>query len=415
MPEHSEWESLLSDPETSASLRIRIEGLLAIEANGTEVMVVQGDVTDSNSLHIAIESIRQRFGKLNAVIHAAGLIDDAPLQSKTAAQMREVLAPKVEGTRNLDALIGEDLKAFVVMSSIASLLGLPGQIDYTAANAFLDAFAEDRQRRKPGRTVAINWNAWRDVGMIIEVGSNRPEQPLPAGRTDHPWLDAWEPIPEGRRYYTDFTVASHWLLNEHRIESAQALIPGTGFVELARAAFIEAGHFALSHATANAVELSQVTLLQPFQVAARVQQRLQIDIQQQGDNSVLTMSSVDGNVIYMTADARRSSVTQEQVNLATLRDRCQQIVTTRDGFLDQDFVCFGPRWQNLVSIRQGTGEAVIDLELNSAFTDDLKVFAYHPALMDMATGAAQSLIPGFQQSTDFLLSLIHISEPTRPY
>jgi len=403
LPEHSKWESLLSDPETSASLRIRIEGLLAIEANGTEVMVVQGDVTDSNSLHKAIESVRKRFGKLNAVIHAAGLIDDAPLQSKTTAQMRQVLAPKVEGTRNLDALIDEDLKAFVVMSSIASLLGLPGQIDYTAANAFLDAFAEDRQRRKPGRTVAINWNAWRDVGMIIEVGSNRPEQPLPAGRTDHPWLEAWEPIPEGRRYYTDFTVASHWLLNEHRIESAQALIPGTGFVELARAAFIEAGHFALSHASANAVELSQVTLLQPFQVAAQAQQRLQIDIQQQGDNSVVTMSSIDGNVIYMTADVRRSSIAQEQVNLATLRDRCQQIVTTRDGFLDQDFVCFGPRWQNLVSIRQGSSEAVIDLELDSAFTDDLKMFAYHPALMDMATGAAQSLIPGFQQSTDFLV------------
>jgi acyl transferase domain-containing protein/thioesterase domain-containing protein len=403
LPERSNWEYLLANPETTTSVRTRIEGLLAIEADSTEVMVVQGDVTDPDSLRNALNLVRERFGKLNVVIHAAGVIDDATLQAKTTAQMREVLAPKVEGTRNLDDLINEDLKAFVVMSSIASLLGLPGQVDYTAANAFLDAFAEDRQRRKPGRTVAINWNAWRDVGMIVEVGSNRPEQPLPAGRTDHPWLDAWEPIPEGRRYQTDFTVASHWLLNEHRIEAAQAVIPGTGFVELARAAFIEAGHFALSHANANAVELSQVTLLQPFQVPARTQQRLQIDIQQQDNGSVVTMTSVGGHVVYMTAEVRRCSVVRDRVDLAIIRDRCQQPVATRDGFLDQDFVCFGPRWQNLVSIRQGAGEAVIDLELDPSFSDDLTTLAYHPALLDMATGAAQGLIPGFQQSTDFLV------------
>lgn len=402
-PERSTWESLIADPETANGVRTRIEGLLALEAGGAEVMAVQGDVTDPDSLRPALDLVRERFGKLHVVIHAAGVMDDAPLQSKTTARMREVLAPKVEGTRNLDAMIDEDLKAFVVMSSIASLLGVPGQIDYTAANAFLDAFAEDRQRRKPGRTIAINWSAWRDVGMVVEVGINRPQKPLPAGRTDHPWLDAWEPIPEGRRYQTDFAVASHWLLSEHRIEGAQALIPGTGFVELARAAFLEAGHFALSHATANAVELSQVTFLQPFRVEPGAPQRLQIEIRQQDNGSGVTMSSADGDAVHMTANVRRCQVVQERADLAVLRDRCQQPVATRDGFLDQDFVCFGPRWQNVLDIRKGAGEAVIDLELDPSFSDDLTKLAYHPALLDMATGAAQGLIPGFQQSTDFLV------------
>ncbi|MGK0153139.1 MAG: acyl transferase domain-containing protein/thioesterase domain-containing protein [Neolewinella sp.] len=401
MPERSEWQGLLADPGTSNRLRDRIEWVISLETSGTEVMVVQGDVTDLDSLHLALKSVRATFGKLQAVIHAAGIMDDAPLQSKSVAQMLNVLAPKFDGTLNLDAAIDEDLSAFVVMSSVASFLGLPGQIDYTAANAFLDAFAEDRQRRKPGRTIAINWNAWRDVGMIVGTGSSPP--PLPNGRTDHPWLDAWEPIPDGRRYHTNFAIASHWLLGEHRIEGAQALIPGTGFVELARAAFLEAGHQALTHPASNALQLSQVTFLQPFQVAPGAETRLQIEIRQHADGSSVQMHSANGTVLHMTAEMQRCSMEQDRVDLAALRGHCPQQVATRDGFLDQDFVHFGPRWRNLKSIRYGTGQAVIDLELDTTFETDLGTLAYHPALLDMATGAAQGLIPGFDQNSDFLV------------
>ena len=105
----------------------------------------------------------------------------------------------------------------------------------------------------------------------------------------------------------------------------------------------------------------------------------------------------------MTADIRRCCIQQEQINLTTIRNRCDQKLTTRDGFLDQDFVCFGPRWQNIREIRIGADEAIIDLELDSSFTDELPTLAYHPALLDMATGGAQKLIPGFEQDRDFLV------------
>ena len=368
-----------------------------------DVMLVQADVTDAEDLRRALKVVRSKFGRLHTVIHTAGIIDDAPLQSKSAAQMRRVLAPKVEGTLNLDAAIDEDLKAFVVMSSIASFLGLPGQIDYTAANAFIDAFAENRQRHKPGRTIAINWNAWRSVGMIAEndLGSSQPL--LLEGKTDHPWLETWEPIRSGRRYQINFASASDWLLKEHCINGGKPLIPGTGYVELARAAFVEAGHQLNTHRSSNAIELTQVTFLQPFQVELGQQARLQIELRQTADHSKVTMQSADGAVLHMTADIRRCSIQQEQINLTTIRDRCEQEIATRDGFLDQDFVCFGPRWQNIREIRIGVDEAIIDLELDSSFTDELSTLAYHPALLDMATGGAQKLIPDFQQGRDFLV------------
>jgi acyl transferase domain-containing protein/thioesterase domain-containing protein len=404
LPPHGAWDELLAGTGIDARLRERLEWLRDIRRAGTEVMVVQGDVTDPQRLTAALAEVRAAFGPLQVVIHAAGLMNDAPLQSKTIEQMRQVLAPKVDGTLHLDAAVTEPLRAFVVMSSIASLLGLPGQIDYTAANAFLDAFAEARQRRCPGRTIAINWSAWRDVGMILTstAPASGPAQ-LPAGRTFHPWLQAWEPTADGRRFHTDFAVASHWLLAEHRIRAAEALVPGTGFVELARAAFVESGHRLLDDPTATAIELRQVTFVRPFQVAANALRRLRIELRAQGEAAALSMVSGADDELHMTAEARRTRPLGERGDLAALRARCRQPVPLRGRFLDQDFVEFGPRWGNLLSVARGEQEAVLELELPPAFAADLPTLAYHPALLDMATGAAQCLIPGFQPATDFLV------------
>jgi hypothetical protein len=73
------------------------------------------------------------------------------------------------------------------------------------------------------------------------------------------------------------------------------------------------------------------------------------------------------------------------------------------GFLPQHFMSFGPRWGNLVGIAVGAGEALVDLELPAAFADDLATHLLHPALLDMATGSVQALIPGFDEERDFLV------------
>jgi acyl transferase domain-containing protein/thioesterase domain-containing protein/acyl carrier protein len=403
LPPRSEWQAVLADAATAARLRERIEWVRDLERSGTEVAVVRGDVTDRAGLEQAVAEVRRTFGGVHVVIHAAGVMNDAPLQSKTIEQMRQVLAPKVDGTLHLDAVVGDEPRVFVVMSSIASLLGLPGQLDYTAANAFLDAFAEARQRCRPGRTLAINWNAWRDVGMVVGGGiGDAAEVPLPAGRTAHPWLEAWEPIADGRRYHTDFAVDRHWLLGEHRIRGAAALIPGTGFVELARAAFVESGLSLYEDPAATAVELRQVTFLRPFQVAG-AQRRLRIEVRRQGDVAQLAMMSGAEDTLHMTAELRRCRSEAGAAELGALRANCTEPVALRGSFLDQDFVDFGPRWGNLRSIRRGRGEALLELELPAAFAAEVAVLVYHPAVADMATGAAQCLIPGFEPATDFLV------------
>ena len=402
LPGPSRWSALLADDHTPIALKRRIRGVQALQALDAQVFVVQGDVAVRESLAIALADVRARLGPLTAVIHAAGTIDDEPLQTKSDDKMRRVLAAKVAGTINLDALIVDDLKAFVLMSSVASFLGLPGQVDYTSANAFLDAFAVERRARKPGLCVSINWNAWRDVGMITDADLRQALGPLPQGQCNHPWLDASEDTPQGRRYFTDFQVATHWLLSEHQINGADALIPGTGFVELARAAFVDAFAHRFPHAKpATAVELAHVTFLTPFQVADT--RRLQIDVEWSDGVANVQLRTASSYETHMTAEVRSLAAAEPNLVVDAPASRCSKSAPTRNGFLDQDFVRFGPRWQNLESICLGQGEAVIRLALNPLFADDLSVFVFHPALLDMATGAAQALIPGFRQDTDFFV------------
>ncbi|WP_067339080.1 non-ribosomal peptide synthetase [Stappia indica] len=140
---------------------------------GPRAVYRQADVTDPVAMRTLVAEIRATHGRLDGVIHAAGLTRDSLIANKSEADLRAVLAPKVAGTLALDAALGSDPLDFLLLFASASgALGNPGQADYAAANAFLDTFAQERNRRAArgaccGRTLSIDWPYWQDGGMRL--------------------------------------------------------------------------------------------------------------------------------------------------------------------------------------------------------------------------------------------------------
>ncbi|MGO4618267.1 SDR family NAD(P)-dependent oxidoreductase [Nocardia sp. 2YAB30] len=136
---------------------------------GAETRIAACDVGDRAGMAAVLDSIGTEH-PLTAVIHSAGLVDDATIEKLTVEQIDRVLAPKVDGALNLDELTrSHDLAAFVVFSSVAAMLGAPGQSNYAAANSFLDGLAHARRARGlPALSVA--WGPWnQDAGMTGEM------------------------------------------------------------------------------------------------------------------------------------------------------------------------------------------------------------------------------------------------------
>lgn len=135
---------------------------------GTRITFEQCDVADRQSVAALLSRQEKNGDRVSSVFHAAGILDDRPLNALSLEQLSATLAGKVQGARNLSELLNDKpLDAFVLFSSIASIWGSAQQVGYAAANAYLDALAFQRHSQGLAGT-SISWGMWQGKGMATE-------------------------------------------------------------------------------------------------------------------------------------------------------------------------------------------------------------------------------------------------------
>jgi myxalamid-type polyketide synthase MxaE and MxaD len=149
------------------------------------VLAAQADVSRRGDVAAVLARIRETLPPLRGVVHAAAVLDDSTLLRLDVERLQRVMQPKIDGARHLHDLTSDcELDFFVLFSSAASILGSPGQGNYAAANAYLDALAQ--HRRAQGRpALSVNWGPWADIGLAASQ-ANRGDRLAAQGMASIP-------------------------------------------------------------------------------------------------------------------------------------------------------------------------------------------------------------------------------------
>ncbi|SFE45209.1 Acyl transferase domain-containing protein [Sulfitobacter brevis] len=403
LPPRATWETYLENTPASNRAARQIRAVLRLEEIarplGGSVETLAADVANLAQMRRVVEDVTARHGSLTGVIHAAGVLDDAPLLAKTDAGIDAVLQPKVLGLRVLDQLLPDGtLEMMVLFSSTSTATRSAGQVDYVAANAWLNAFAQSRAGGKT-RVCAVNWGIWADVGMAAEATQNGAIDTLPVRPLTAGFLQGVTTDTNGHPVYLAEVSQDDWVLDQHRTKDDQMVMPGTGYIEMLAEAAQGQG--------IGAVTITDLYFLRALPVAEDASRQIQITLTPQGDGFAAEVRSdcmfqskagwqLHAQATLTPLDAQRPA----SLDLCAISARCAPALGAEAGGRlsspQEAHLNFGPRWHVLREMAFGTSEGLAKLSLPAEVQGDLDAgHLLHSGLMDLATGWAMDLIPGY--------------------
>ncbi|TDC38952.1 SDR family NAD(P)-dependent oxidoreductase [Micromonospora sp. 15K316] len=386
LPPRDQWDDHLAVHGSDDRSGRAIAAIRRMEAAGAQVLVLAADVTDPDALRRVRAAAEEAYGGIDGIVHAAGLPGGGMAEVKQRAEAERVLAPKIAGTLALAQVFGDLPLDFVVLcSSITAVIGGFGQVDYCAANAFLDAHARSGQGWQ-APVLSQNWGGWAEVGMAVETevpaGFRAAGRDTVTSSVDHPVLTTRVTGPDGTVLHGLVSAATHWLLDEHRIGGVP-VVPGTAHLESVRAAVAAAVPAPAAEAV---VELRDVVFLEPFAVPDGTLAQYRVELTPTGEGVDFTVRSlaggqsrthVHGSAAWTTEPAppaREATVSGRRVDDDASFGRGRTSMLT-----------FGPRWKALREHHLGEGEELARVEAPAEAAGDLSAWGLHPALLDVAT------------------------------
>ena len=391
LPPRAEWADWLRSQGEDNRMSRRIAAVQRLERQGAEVMLVTADTADLTAMTSALADARKRFGRIDGVMHTAGVAGDGVIQLKERKTAAAVIDAKIKGALVLAEVLRDTPPDFTVhYSSIAAVVGGFGQVDYCGANSCLDVLARAASLAGGPAVISINWDAWAEIGMAVETVAR------PKARTMADWRPISHPLFQRTRvrgaeiYFAGtFSTEGPWMITDHALYGKLTL-PGTAYLEIARAAFAE-------QVTTDSYELSEMSLLASFSVESGVARELHVVLTKsdQGYDFTIRSETAAGSGEWLEHSRGHiqagTSKPARTHDLAAIEARCtaEHVVFNAPdkevtGLVDQaPHLKVGPRWMTPEWVKLGEREGIAAQRLPAACVGDLKDHPLHPALLDL--------------------------------
>lgn len=392
LPEPAARDAWLRDHAFDDPTSRRIRQLRGLEEHGTKVAVVVGDAGDADAVRVAVREGVALVGPLTGAIHAAGRVDDRLLELADFEDHLAVTAPKVNAAvALLDELRSSGGELLVLVSSTSTALAPEGQTAYVAANAVLDAMAGVHG----GLSVkTVNFGLWSGVGIASAAGRRARLGLRDGAPVSHPVLGEHWRDGRGLHVVGRLDLAHHWVVDEHRTAAGQALLPGTGHLELMIAAAEVAG--------IEDPRLESVVLLEPLLIEdgrpVTVRVTVGDDQDDDGRRSVAIASDRGAGQAWVQHSEARVSAGRRDEDQAG-EDAPTERSDGRAGTAVDPLVRprrhlqLGEHWDAVIDASCDGGTAQASLALSDRFVGEIGAWRAHPALLDVATALAVALTP----------------------
>ncbi len=390
LPAKTSWRAVAAGSDRSDEARV-IRQLVACEEAGAQILVLSADVSDRQAMASVVSECRDYFGTINGVFHAAGTLDDGPIATKTSESIQRVLNPKALGAQVLHELLPPgDLDFFALFSSTSVYLGAPGQVDYVAANAFLDSLAASRPDG-----LNIHWGVWGDRGMAVRAyGLHKTG---PSQHPVHPLLGLQVENENGAAFEATYSPSDLWVLTEHSV-AGRPILPGTAYIEIARAAMavLQPG---------QPIEICALSFGEAMVFDATSTRLVRVELRQTAAGYDFVVRSREAAADGWQEHAR--------ANVGLFYDALPDL-TALDisdtpwlkGEIPQEkAVSFGARWSNIERMQLGETSATAEMRLPERFSGDTAEYALHPAVTDMAATFGIHLISEAERRENLFVPL----------
>lgn len=408
LPPRAEWEQLsVSGIQDVTSVRIR--NIMELESLGANVVLGCLDAADEKESRALVAETEKKYGEVKGILHSAGMPGAGVIALKDKETADLVVKSKLHGTLILHDIFKErKLDFFFLFSSVSAIFGEAARIDYTAANSFMDSFAQYRKKTNNDGTVSINWGQWGVIGMAANWEKTKAEkkQLLHSGQGFSPKesrngirIEFRSEDSGQETWVVDLDPETDWVLSSHRLSGKPAFI-GISTLEILQ-------KYCKAKLLEGYVVINTLSFVTPLIYEPGMKRIVRLMVKPSGDSMSFRISSAEqknerGREIWMDhvkgefllSEDRSSAVT----DISEIRERAGEQMDETLHFLEilndegRPVLRYDGRWDCKQKCFYNGKEFLTGICLKEEFRQDLDHFSFHPAMIDVATSSTIPLI-----------------------